>query len=89
MSVSLTDECEAAGLDPKEVQRIANGLSRYARQAEKLGLTIFGGGSGSGSLRFFDDPDKGALIVAWLDGMYDGGDGAEESHQDGLTRGER
>jgi len=87
MSVSMIDECEAAGLDHKEIQRIADGLSRYARQAEKLGLTIFGG-SGSGSLRFRDDPDKGALIVAWLDGMFDGGDGAEVDHNDGLSRGE-
>jgi hypothetical protein len=88
MSVSLIEECEAAGLDPKEVRRIANGLSRYGKQAKELGLTIFGG-SGSGSLRFRDDPEKGALIVARLDGMYDGGDGGEEDHHDGLSRGER
>ena len=36
-------ECEAADLDAEEVERIARGLSRYAKQAEALGLQIFGG----------------------------------------------
>jgi len=46
------EECEAAGLDPKEVKRIAKGLSRYANQAKELGLTVFGGSSGQ---LHFDD----------------------------------
>jgi hypothetical protein len=37
------EECEAAGLDAKEVERIAKGLSRYAKQADALGMEIFGG----------------------------------------------
>ncbi|WP_217495096.1 hypothetical protein [Vibrio sonorensis] len=53
MSYEHEDECIAAELDPKEVRRIAKGLTRYAKQAEALGLTIFGG-SGSGSLRIDD-----------------------------------
>lgn len=55
-------ECEAAGLDPEEVKRIATGLSRYAKKAEALGLQIFGG-TGTGSLRF-DDGGPGKLVVA-------------------------
>lgn len=81
------NECEAAGLDPAEVERIARGLSRYARQAEKLGITIFGGSSGT--LRFADRLDNdGDLILASLDGTYDGGDGAYRPDTDGLLRGE-
>lgn len=79
-------ECEAAGLDPKEVERIAKGISRYVKQAEALGLKVFGG-SGSGSLRF-EDGGPGALVVADLDGDYDGGEGGTDYHTDGLQRGE-
>lgn len=80
------DECHAAGLDPKEVRKIADGLSRYARQAEKLGICIFGG-SGTGSLRFKDGED-GSLVIADLDGHFDGGDGSQDIAPDGLMRGE-
>lgn len=81
-------ECQAAGLDPAEVARIARGLSRYAKQAQALGLCVFGG-SGSGSLRKDDHP-RGALILAHLTpvGMFDGGDGACAPDDDGLMRGE-
>lgn len=51
------------------------------------GLTIFGG-SGSGTLRFRDDDVKGALMVACIDGDFDGGDGAQTDYGDGLMRGE-
>ncbi|QYC52569.1 hypothetical protein [Salmonella phage SSBI34] len=82
------DECEAAGLDPKEVERIAKGLSRYGRQAAALGIQIFGGGSYSGSLRFVQHGEQGALVIADLDGMFEGGDGATFPDKDGLLRGE-
>ena len=82
-----SEECEHAGLDPKAVQRIASGLSRYAKQADKLGIWIFGG-SGSGSLRFRDDRDKNALIVGYLEGVFGGGDGGGGEDEDGLERGE-
>lgn len=80
------DECKAAGLDAKEVERIAKGLTRYALQAEALGIQIFGG-TGSGSLRY-DDGCPGRLIVAELNGNFDGGDGGERPSSDGLRRGE-
>ncbi|MDU4254589.1 hypothetical protein [Pseudomonas sp.] len=80
------DECRAAGLDPAEIARIARGLSRYAKEAQRLGLCVFGG-SGSGSLRY-DDYPRGNLIVADLDGIFDGGDGASCPDSDGLLRGE-
>jgi len=84
------NECIKAGLDPDEVERIAKGLSRYGRQAKKLGLTIFGG-SGSGTLRIHDDPydmNGRALIVASVNGDIDGGDGACGEDDEGLLRGE-
>ncbi len=86
MSYVNKECCDAAGLDPKEVLRIANGLSRYARQAKASGMTVFGG-TGTGSLRF-DDGGDGALIVAELEGYFDGGDGGECQTTDGLIRGE-
>ena len=81
------DECIAAGLDPKEVNRIAKGISRYAKQAQSLGITIFGGSSGRLD---FDDRGTGSepLIVASLDGMFDGGCGSTQTDDDGLVRGE-
>ncbi|HCL3411431.1 TPA: hypothetical protein ACVADE_001381 [Pseudomonas aeruginosa] len=80
------DECRAAGLDRKEVRRIAAGISRYARQAEALGLTVFGGGAGD--LRTRSDNRRAGYIVATLDGYFDGGDGAHERDENGLLRGE-
>jgi hypothetical protein len=81
-------ECEAAGVDPEAVRRIARRLSAAAREAKALGLHIFGG-SGSGSLRS-PNTGSGALILAELDGAFDGGDGgADTFNADGLLRGER
>jgi hypothetical protein len=79
-------ECEAAGLNPLEVKRIAQGLSRYAKEARKLGIVVFGG-SGCGSLRF-DDGGKSSLVIANLDGNFSGGHGAADEGEDGLIRGE-
>ncbi len=79
-------ECLAAALDPTDVARIARGLSRYTRQAQALGLCVFGG-AGGGTLRF-DDGGRGPLVVADLDGLFDGGDGATNEDAEGLIRGE-
>jgi|TARA_A100001518_G_C1222020_1_gene66890 1,4-dihydroxy-2-naphthoyl-CoA synthase len=81
-----SSECQAAGLDPAEVAKIARGLSRYAKQAQALGVKVFGGGAG-GQLRFCDG-GTGDLILADLDGDFDGGDGATGHDADGLLRGE-
>lgn len=86
MSQINSAECEAAGVDEKEVKRIAAGISRYAKQAQKLGIGLFGG-SGTGTLRF-DDGAEEKLILAYLDGFFDGGDGAEARDECGLLRGE-
>jgi hypothetical protein len=82
------DECEAAGLDFKTVDRIAKRLERAGRDAAKLGLTVFGG-AGSGSLRIRPDPLGPQLIIADINGgSWDGGDGAERYGDDGLKWGE-
>lgn len=86
MASANKSECIAAGLDPKEIDRIAKGISRYAKQAQKLRIQIFGGGAG-GHLRF-NDGGNGDLIIASLDGSFDGGDGANVPDENGLLRGE-
>lgn len=86
MAYENTAECKAAGLDPAQVRRIAKGLSRYAKEAQALGLIVFGG-SGQGSLRV-DDGGDGQLIVAYLDGWIDGGAGDSRTDAAGLLRGE-
>lgn len=81
-------ECEKAGLDSKEVEKIAKNLSKYCKQAKKLGLEIFGG-SGEGYLRFFDNQSSKALIVANLDSdNWNGGDGSIRPDKYGYLRGE-
>ena len=79
-------ECEAAGLDAAKVRQIAKGLSHYAKEARLLNLQVFGG-SGTGTLRY-DDGGDGELIIAYLDGSFDGGDGAVREDNEGLHRGE-
>ncbi|MFD1034118.1 hypothetical protein ACFQ15_05585 [Sphingomonas hankookensis] len=88
--MALDDECRAAGLDPVEVDRIARRIARAARDAQRLGLTVFGG-SGHGSLRLCGNTDDRGrpLIVAGIDaGSWDGGDGGYGPANDGLNRGE-
>jgi hypothetical protein len=70
--------CESFGLDPKQVKSIAARLSKAAKEAESIGLTVFGG-SGSGSLRFDGAPMQGPghSEVATLDGCFDGGSGGD------------
>lgn len=79
-------ECEAEGVDPRQVARIARGLSRYAKELEAMGLQVFGGGTG-GSIRG-QGSTKGRLILAHLNGDFDGGDGAGHTDEDGLLRAE-
>lgn len=82
------DECEAAGLDPDKVERIAKRIAAAMKDANDLGLYAYGG-SCSLNLRFSDDPYKGALVVADNLGMNcDGGCGASCPDDDGLLRGE-
>jgi hypothetical protein len=80
----IVDEemCEKFGLDPLKVKQIAARISRAAKEASDMGLTVFGGGSGgggSGSLRFqrAEKQGPGHSEVASLDGDFDGGDGGD------------
>lgn len=79
------DECDAAGLDIDQVTSIAKGLSCNARKAQALGLTVFGD-NGTGLLRYDDASAEGPLIVASLDGSFDGGDAGTYLDCDGLER---
>lgn len=85
--ITNSDECEKAGLDEKEVARIAKGIERYMKQAEALGMKIFGGSDLT--LRFDDGEGVGDLIVAMhLANRVDGGCGSTDDQYDGLLRGE-
>lgn len=83
------DECEAAGLDPKKVLSLARRFERLSKEADAMGLHVFGG-SGSGTLRFPDrDGRKTSLIVASIcPNGFDGGCGASREDENGLLRGE-
>ena len=79
------DECDAAGLDIDQATSIAKGLSRYARKAQALGLTVFGG-NGTGLLRYDDSSAQGPLIVASQDGSVDGCNAGTYLDSDGFER---
>jgi hypothetical protein len=70
--------CEKHGIDPKAVRSIARRISKAAKEADALGITVFGG-SGSGSLRLrgAEKQGPGESEVAWLEGDFDGGDGGD------------
>ena len=80
-------ECNKAGIDAKKVAQLARKIERNVKEADKLGMQVFGGAWG-GTLRYEDDPNKGALILASMNGNWDGGDGAYLEKGDGLLRGE-
>ena len=86
MALVREAECEAAGLDPEVVQRIARRLERVARDAAKEGILIFGG-SGFGLLAPIDAGSyPSRLRLAELDGgVWDGGDGGEVANHEGLS----
>lgn len=65
--------CDKAGIPIKDVMSIMRRLSKAGKDAQSLGIKIFGG-SGHGSLRI--EVGGRALVLADLDGMFDGGDGA-------------
>lgn len=92
MKYAHEEECEAAELDAKNVEALAAAISRLAKKADAMGITIFGG-AGHGSLRINDDPGNSysrPLILASLGGEnWDGGDGGYGTRgDDGLMRGE-
>jgi hypothetical protein len=79
-------ECEKAGLDIKKVRSIASRISKAAKEAGELGIEVFGGSCGE--LRYRDDENLGALKIAFLDGVFEGGCGGDQDWGDGYLRGE-
>ena len=79
------EECEAAGLDPVKVRALARKLSQCGKEARSMGLVVFGSGEG----RLQQLRGKNPLIVAELDGAFDGGAGIPSREcDDGLRRAE-
>jgi hypothetical protein len=64
-------ECAASGLDVERVDHISRALARVARDAQRLGLSIFGGERGALWVR------SGSIVVSVID---DGSWGREETH---------
>lgn len=80
-------ECVAAGVSVSNIKRIAELLSKAAQLAKIDGVTIFGGAH-SGDLRKHCAGSDRALILASIQGPFDGGDGGSNTGEDGLLRGE-
>jgi len=91
MSYYIYDESvELADLDLKKVKSIARRISKAAKEAESMGVHIFGGSS-NGTLRFDDGYSSTMgkhLIIADLGGWFDGGCGACDTDENGYLRGE-
>lgn len=68
------DKCIEFGLDPAKVKSIARRISSAAKEADKIGLTVF-----NGTLRYQHAPLQGPghSEVAMLDGEFDGGEGCD------------
>ena len=80
------EECVKAGIDIKKVESIARRISKAAQEARELNIIVYGGGDGS--LRFYDSKVCGPLVLAQLDGSFDGGDGGSTPDEEGYLRGE-
>lgn len=79
-------ECDAAGLPVAKVKQVARKLEQALAEANRMGMTLFCGGT-QPTLRF-DDQGPGKLVLAGFAGDADGGDGMATRGADGLERGE-
>lgn len=77
-------ECEALGLDPEKVAKLARRLIKCAKEAESLGLEIFGGTGGDLRQHRSENP----IVAAHLGLGFSGGAGYTKRGADGLLRGE-
>jgi|GEM_PF-1953120 len=82
------DECLLIGLDPKDVQRIANKIHKAVKEANDLGLYLMGGLSGDLRYDGEDRDEKGAIVVACLNIATEGGDASYSPDDEGINRGE-
>ena len=84
-------ECEAAGISVAQIRSIGHRIERAAKEANTIGVQIFGGSCGS--LRFdtgINDKNGSSTIIlaTGIGGNWSGGDGAEHIGADGLMKGE-
>jgi hypothetical protein len=71
------EKCIEFGLDPARVRSIASRLSKAAKEAESMNLTVFGAMTGTLRYNLADLQGPGESVVAELDGSFDGGDGGD------------
>ena len=78
--------CRLVGVTPESAASLARRLESVARDAQRLGLIVFGGAVG-GSLRA--NTMTGPVVVASVAGSWDGGDGGMVDDEAGIMRGEQ
>lgn len=79
-------ECQKAGLDEKELLKVARRVERAIKDLNKLGVQFFAGSSCT--MRFYDGHEQ-MLIVGEFSVLHaDGGDGATWEDEEGFVRGE-
>jgi len=81
-------ECEKVGLDPKDIDRLRKRLERWIKDANRMGVTLFGGSSISLRFEGDRDADDRPLILSDVWGHVEGGDGSYSEAPDGYVRGE-
>lgn len=85
------DECEAAGIDPRKVDKHRKALEKLMKAMEADNIMLFGGGDGSSLRPRNGDEETRLLILANVNALnIDGGAGACSTFHssDGLLRGE-
>lgn len=85
------DECVAAGIDPKKVDKHRKALEKLMKAMSADNIMLFGGGDGSSLRPYHGEPETQLLILASVNALnIDGGAGACSTlhSTDGLLRGE-
>lgn len=79
-------ECIAAGVDPVKVEKLVCMLRKAAKFAYELNVEIFGGTTGALISASVSSPHERALVLGYIPGPFNGGDGAVYPDEHGLLR---
>lgn len=79
-------ECIAAGVDPVKVEKLVCMLSKAAKFADELNVEIFGGTTGALISALTGSSRGRALVLGYISGPFNGGDGAVYPDEHGLLR---
>lgn len=82
-------ECSHVGIEYDEVLKLVRMLNKAGKLADRLGVEMFGTGSGTLLVRKYDGTDYRPVVLATVThGEWTGGDGGAYMAEDGLLRGE-